>query len=74
MSTAEDWGTIEEATEVVARSKRRVWAYIADAKGRIRTMRLPVEGRMKTFVNIPDLVDYEATVAPQGRPRKEGSS
>lgn len=69
---ADDWATVDDAAERIGRSRRRVYEYLtlaADRGSTIRTMRV----HRRTYVNVPDLLRFEATVPPPGRPRKERS-
>jgi hypothetical protein len=68
--TAADWVRIEDAAGYLERSKRRIYEYLHDAENAgkgIRNMR--VGGVL--FINLPDLVEYEAHVPTPGRPRKD---
>lgn len=66
---ADDWATIEAAAQLVGRKRAQLYAWLsrpAEATG-IRRMRV---GRT-TFVHIDTLIDYESTINPVGRPRKD---
>lgn len=70
--SSNDWLPAADAGERIGRSRRRVYEYLTLARERgqpIRTMR--VDRRL--LINIPDLLEFEATVPPPGRPRKDRS-
>lgn len=66
--TSADWKTIDEAAEIVGRKPRQVYRWLNDLEQSVTKIRRRTVGR-KTYVHLPSLTDYEATVRP-GRPRK----
>lgn len=68
---SEEWKSVTEAAELVGKTRRQIYRYL-DKDPAVTGIRTRIIDRT-TYINIPSLQDYEATVKI-GRPRKRVAS